>query len=635
MNKICLVGNPNCGKTTLYNRLTGKREYTGNRTGVTVEEKSAKYKKDKNTLIIDLPGTYSVKGDAPDERVVTAFLRNFGGVIVNVLDGTNIARNLMLTRELLSLNIPVVLAVNFSDEMEKQGIYLNEKKLGEIIGIPVVKISARKNIGIEKLIKTALETGKTRVVVNGSADFNKVKTVREIEKLLISAIKIEKKAKFASAGDRIDSFLLNGYFGIPVFIGVIFTVYFITSKVGGFIGSEISEVFSMFEKNVYGGLRECSIAPWLNSLVCGAIIKGVGTVLSFIPQVLILFALLSVMEESGYSARIAFLLDGIMRKFGLNGKSLVSFGVSCGCAVSGIMSARSIESESQRKLTVYLCPFMPCSAKVAVFAWLTGLLFHGNALIFTSLYFLSVISIALFGAILERTKRFSRDGYFIMEIPKLRVPSFRAVASAVIEKATDFILKAGSTIFLVSVCVWFLQNFGIHGYTEKITNSFLYYIGNGIRFIFIPLGFGSWQAAIAVISGIFAREAVIETLTVLSANSAGIFLNLRAAYTFMVFILLMPPCVAALSVARKELGNSRSFLYMIGFQFLAAYSVAFSVNAIWFLAEKNFIAFLSLTSIAIGIIISVKILRKSRCRGCGKCAAGEKVCKIQNKANTI
>ena len=619
MNKICLVGNPNCGKTTLFNLLTGKREYTGNRTGVTVEEKTAKYRKNKSVTVIDLPGTYSVKGDAADERVVTEFLKSHDGVIINVADGTNLARNLLLTAELAALNIPMVLAINFCDETAKRGVIYDEKKMQELIGIPVVNISARKNIGVKELMKTATELTERCADEKALKDFCKVRDVREMESFVSQAKRESGIKRGVNFGEKADRILLNGYFGVPIFVAVILAVYFITSKAGGFLGGIVLDLFSKFENVAFGELSHLKETPWLHGLVCGAVIRGVGTVLSFLPQVLVLFTLLSLMEESGYSARVAFLADGITRRFGLTGKSLISFGVSCGCAVSGIMSARSIESESQRKLTVYLSPFMPCSAKVAVFAWLTGVIFNGNAIVFTSFYFVSAFSVAIFGAILVRNKRFTGQGYFIMEIPRLRVPHLKSVAGAITEKATDFILKAGSTIFLVSVCVWFLQNFSIHGYTTDITNSFLYYIGSGIKYIFMPLGFGTWQAAVAVISGIFAREAVIETLAVLSADGAGVFSGARAAYSFMTFILLMPPCVAALAVARRELGGRKSFVNMILFQTAAAYSVALTVNAVWYFAENNLIAFLSLTFIGIGVIICVKVLRRSRCVQCARC----------------
>ena len=626
MRDILLVGNPNCGKTTLFNLLTGKREYTGNRAGVTVESVSAKYKKDKTVTVTDLPGTYSVRGYSPDEKVVTEYLSGFGGVIVNVVDGTNLTRNLALTRELVALGKPIVVAVNFSDEMERQGIVLTEKALSDVIGVPVVKISARKKVGIDRLIKTALSLyGKSTA---GKRNID-VKAAEE----LLSKIKAQSKKRKTNFSDRADKVLMNAYIGIPLFIATVFAIYVITERVGGFFGGKIGELFAFIEKAVYGAFKVKTGAERVfGDLICSAVIKGVGAVVSFLPQITILFILLTLMEESGYSSRAAYIADGFMAKIGLNGKSLVSFGVSCGCAVSGIMATRTIENDDGRKATVFLSPFMPCSAKTAVFAWFTGTVFNGNALVFTSIYFLSAVSVAVFGKVLNKLKKNKDAGGIIMELPPLRLPSFRSVINSAREKTAEFMLKAGSLIFLVSVCVWLLSNFGVKGYTTEITDTFLYYLGSAVKYIFLPLGFGSWQASVAAISGLFARESIIETLVMLSADSSPIFRSYYSAYAFLVFITLAPPCISALAVAKRELADGKSFFKMLVFQFSAAYVSAFTVNAVGYLAEKNFALLLSLTSLIFGVIISVKTLKRTRCKDCGAC--GVKKCGKREKANT-
>ena len=623
-----LVGNPNCGKTTLFNLLTGKSERVGNRAGVTVESKTGRYKKDKRVIITDLPGAYSLENGSEDERIAAESVFSSAGTIINVVDGNNLKRGLRLTCELTRLNKPMVIVINFCDELKKNGIKINVSELEKSFGIPVVKISARKNTGIDALITAAenasvpLKVGISETEKFLNATLERSLTVRSVDERLFT--------------DKADMILMHKIYGIPIFAAVILCVYFLTSAIGGFVGDKIAAAVGSLSETAGLHLKASGSADWFTGLIANALIKGVGAVLAFLPQILVLFFLLEIVEESGYLARAAFLLDGIMEKAGLGGKSLVALGVSCGCAVSGIMTARTVDNENERRLIVFLSPFMPCGAKTAVFAWFSGLLFGGNPFITASLYFLSVFTVAISGAILKRFKRFRGESGLIMEIPVLRAPSFVGVLGALKEKTVDFVLKAGTVIFLVSVAVWFMQSFGTGGYTADIRESFLFIIGDRIKVLFIPLGFGNWQSAVSVVASVFAKEAVVQTLSMVVQSPAAIFDAGYSAYSFMAFILLAPPCTAALSVAANELKSKKDFLFMIFFQTSVAYTAAFIINCVGILAETNATVLISLTAAVIGFIICLVIIIKRRaCGVCGNCRArGGAKCR-RKKANTI
>ena len=558
--------------------------------------------------------------------MVSAYLSDRPKAIINVIDGNNLERGLRLTTELTLLKVPMVIAINFCDELMKNGIKINENELAKSFGVPVVKISARKNIGIDKLMAAAQRKAAVPNLI--------LPTDREnfIVKTALKAVKTQPEKE--SFTDRVDRFLMHKFWGIPIFMLIITAVYFLTSVIGGYFGDKISNIVSVLGNSAEKSLKSSGAAECFTSLIVSAVIKGVGEVLSFLPQIIVLFFMLSLLEESGYSARAAFLLDGIMEKIGLGGKSLVALGVSCGCAVSGIMTSRTVEDDKERKLTVMLAPFMPCGAKTAVFAWFSGLMFGNNPLITASLYFLSVIAVMAFGWLLKKLKRFNGGGALIMEIPVLRAPSIKSVFGALKEKTFDFILKAGSVIFLVSVVVWFLQNFGAGGYTTDITESFLFLIGDKLKYLFIPLGFGNWQSSVAVISSVFAKEAVIQTLTMISENPAALFSSGYSAYAFMAFILFMPPCVAALSSAKHELKSKKDFAFMIVFQVIAAYFASLIINCLGLLITALNTAFIALTITLLGVIISIIVLSKKR--GCKNCfACGGKQCKKKRPNTTI
>lgn len=624
---VALIGNPNCGKTTLFNALTGKYQKVGNFAGVTVEKKEGAYKKDKSVKITDLPGLYSLSADSADERAVTDFLKDSPPqAIINVLDGTNLERNLYLTCELVRLKIPLVLAVNFCDDLDKNGIELFEKELSLLFGVPAVKISALKGRGLEELIseaKTAAlnekntESRAEREIPEGAAAYD------FIEKNIGGIIR-KKETRAEKFTRRADDVLTHKIWGIPIFLLVMTLVYFLSLKIGGAVGEAVAKLFGVAKDGAAAALRASGASEWTVSFLTEAVIKGTGTALSFLPQILVLFLLLSVIEESGYAARIAFDFDRLFRAFGLSGKSLLPLTVSCGCAVTGITASRTIESEGERRATIFLAPMMPCGAKTAVFGWFAAELFGGSAIIASSAYFLSILAVAFFGKILKSLKPFGGlSEEFLLEMPTLRAPSLKDVFFVLWEKTKDFLFKAGTVIFTASVVLWVLKNVGSGGYTRGVAEkSFLYFIGNKLKFVFYPLGFTGWESSVALISGIFAKEAVAETLALLSENPAALFGNGYSAYAFMAFVLLSPPCVSALSVAYGELKSPKLFAFMVFFQFAAAYSVALIINGIGNLRDRLFSGesglIFSLLAVIIMVAAVATLFFKCVRGGCGK-----------------
>ncbi len=622
---LALIGNPNCGKTTLFNALTGTYQKVGNFAGVTVEKKDGVYKKDKSLKITDLPGLYSLSADSADERAVTDYLKTTPpDAVINVLDGTNLERNLYLTCELARLNIPVVLAVNFCDDLDKNGIELSETALSLLFGgVPVVKISALKGTGLSELIAAAREKAEIpKLAVASAGDFYGF-----IEKNIGKIIrKTETRAERFTR--RADGILTHEYFGIPIFAAVVLFIYFAALKVGGAAGELVGAGFRSLENATRNALEGTGAAEWAISLLTQAAIKGVGTVLSFLPQILVLFLLLSVVEESGYAARVAFNFDRLFRSFGLSGKSLLPLTVSCGCAVTGIMASRTIESEGERRATIFLAPMMPCGAKTAVFGWFAAVVFGGSALVAASAYFLSLFAVAVFGKILKKFKPFRGSGEdFLLEMPTLRAPSVKDVFFVLWEKTKDFLFKAGTVIFTASVVLWVLKNVGAGGYTGgAVEKSFLYFLGDKLKILFYPLGFSGWQSSVAIISGAFAKEAVVETLALLSDNPAALFPTKASAYAFLAFVLLSPPCVSALSVAKRELKSGKLFAFMLVFQFSAAYVAAFAINFFGNLfvraATRSSGLIFSVIIVIIITTVFVCVVKTAFRGGCGNCPRG-------------
>lgn len=629
---IALIGNPNSGKTTLFNALTGTYQKTGNWTGVTTEEKIGSLKKNKTIKVVDLPGLYSLSAHGEDEKAVTEYLKKTPPkAIINIVDGTNLERNLYLTTELAKLNIPIVIAINMVDQLEKNGIDLDKQKLSKIFGVPVILISAIKSSNIDQLIKQALT-----VTNKPNAEKFNFDTAEERYKFIQTSFKevLERKQTRAEKyTQKIDAFLTNKYLAFPIFILVITSVYFLSMKIGGVFSEKISLGFNNFSNFLAEFLHNNEVGDWLVSLVCGAILKGMGTVCGFLPQILILFSLLTIIEQSGYASRIAFILDRIFRAFGLGGKSVIPITVACGCTVSGLMATKTIENKSEKRMTIFLSPFMPCGAKTAVYGWIAYEFFNGSALVATSMYFLGIFSIAIFGSLLKKCKAFNDGGgEFILEMPTLRIPSYKDIFFTLWEKSKDFLVKAGSIIFLVTVCLWLLENFGINGYTGgNVENSFLYLLGNSLKYVFYPLGFGNWQATVAMLSSILAKEAVVESLTMVSLSPQSLFLNQYSVYAFMAFLLLSPPCIATLAMAKRELKSNKWLISMITFQFASAYLVALLINGFGILVCSSTGLIISIISVIIILIITslviITLIKKRKCVNCSACYKEEKCLK--------
>lgn len=634
-NSVALIGNPNCGKTTLFNALTGTHQRVGNFSGVTVEKKEGRYKKDKTLLITDLPGLYSLSALSSDERAVLSYLKQSPPqAIINVVDGTNLERNLFLTYELRSLGIPLVIAVNFCDDLEKNGIALNETALSEIFGVPVVKISAKKGVNLDKLVATARNGAKLPERVFTTKDSAAVKNGYAFIEKNIGKIITKTETRAEKVTRALDDVLTHKIWGLPIFFAIMLATYFVVLKLGGIPGKKITEWISALCVVVKAWLQNIGATVWAESLITDGVLCGIGTVISFLPQILLLFLLLAIIEESGYAARVAFILDRFFRKFGLSGKSLLPLTISCGCAVTGLMASRTIENESERRMTVFLAPFMPCGAKTAVFAWFSAVVFGGSALVAASAYFLSLFSVALFGSILKKIKPFRGAGEgFVLEMPTLRMPAVREVFFVLWKKTKDFLFKAGTVIFTVSVVLWVLKNVGAGGYTYGcVEKSFLFLLGNKLKYLFYPLGFSSWQSSVAILSGVLAKEAVAETLSLVSETPAALFNSAWSAYAFLSFVLLSPPCVSALSVAKKELNGGKWFAFMLLFQFAAAYSVALVINLLGMLFNSSPGLIFSVLSVIIITMIFVPLfLRtlKCGCAGCRKCGKGDKKCAIK------
>lgn len=631
---ICLIGNPNCGKSTLFNALTGGDQKIGNWGGVTFEAFSGKLKGDKNVNIVDLPGVYSFTANSEDELAVIKYLNETPpDVIINVVDGTNLERNLILTAMLSRFNVKTVIAINMCDELEKNGLKVNINEIKRVFGVDAVLISAKKGKNLDLLVKTATNTREKIKLTKTTTDY--LKYVEENVNKIIA----RKTTKAEIFTQKVDKILMSKYFGLPIFFIVITFVYFLSLRLGGIFSSFIERAVSNASANFSGFLSSLGVKKWLIDLLSNAVLKGIGTILAFLPQILILYALMTVIEESGYASRITFLFDQILRLIGLGGKSLVPFVLSCGCNVNGITATKTMDSKNEKIMTIFLAPFMPCSAKIAVFAWLSSILFGGNPFIASSTYFVSLICIIFFGLILKKFKCFSGDnGGFLIEIPTLRLPSLKNVITVLYKKIKEFILKAGSVILGVSALLWGLTNFGFCGYVSgDITKSFIYYLGNVLKYIFYPLGFGNWQCSVAVISGVLAKEAVIETLALICTDYGSLFHSGFSVYAFMVFILLSPPCVATISSAKRELKSNKTLFYMLLFQFLSAYIVALFINVIGIMVKGGFGLLLTVLFGIITAIVTLKCLiyGTKNVKHCAGCKGKNQCKKIKKRCTTI
>lgn len=698
MTTYALAGNPNCGKTTLFNRLTRSHQHVGNWAGVTVEHKVGKYSKDKQVEIVDLPGIYALSPLSPDEIVARDYLLN-GQVdlVLNVIDATNLERNLYLATQLLALDYPLVVALNMTDEAEARGIRVNAEKLQEILGCPVVPISAAKNQGIDELMQICKQTvGKVRQtdlrmddqteaqldriaeLLDGvqtrhirwyavkalEGDYSAWRDGREQTVQACQAISQEyadlhqERADIAvanaryhaidavakqvlehipstklSLSDKIDRYVTGKWTGIPIFIGVMFAVFFLSVQLfGTWTVDGLSALLERGQNALAAAMQRGQVSPWLISLTVDGILAGVGGILVYVPQIMVLFGLISALEACGYMARIAFLMDRIFRAIGLSGQSLIPMIIGCGCSVPGIMSARVVKNSAERRATVFLVPFIPCSAKLVLFAFFAGAVFGGNAFVATSMYFVSILVIIVGGLLLKGIRKYNKtakDESFVMELPPYRVPKLPNVLHEMWAKGKSFVIKAGTVIFAASVILWFLRSFTWKmDYTEDVTQSILALIGGWIAPLFVPMGFGEWQYAVATLSGLAAKETVVVTLELIGNMS----LTPVQAYAFMVFNLLCFPCMGAIATSFRELGSPKYGFAALGFQFVTAYVVATLFYQGGRLMQLHPAVFWSLLTgiilIAAGIIAFL-VYRNSRKKGMicsGNCAGCTHAC---------
>ena len=700
--KIALAGNPNCGKTTLFNDLTGSNQYVGNWPGVTVEKKEGRLKGQKDVVIQDLPGIYSLSPYTLEEVVARGYLVNEKpDAILNIIDGTNIERNLYLTTQLIELGIPVVMAVNMIDLVRKNGDKIDLKKLSAELGCQAVEISALKGEGSMKAAEMAVaaaksgKAGELPHVFTGSVEHaiahieesiqgkvddrflrwyavklferdDKVQQELKLDKALVDHIDqhiadcekemdddaesiitnqryayintvvekaVRKKARVEhlTVSDKIDQVVTNRIFALPIFALIMFLMYALSMgtsiadggiSIGSFATDWTNDVlFAEIVPNALGGfLESVGVAGWLYGLIMDGIVAGVGAVLGFVPQMLVLFFLLSILEDIGYMARVAFIMDRIFRKFGLSGKSFIPMLVGTGCGVPGVMASRTIENERDRRMTIMTTCFIPCSAKMPIIGLFAGALFGGSSLVAVSAYFIGFAAIIISGIILKKTKLFAGDpAPFVMELPAYHVPAWGNVLRATWERGWSFIKRAGTVILASTIVLWFLQGFGfedgVFGMVEDQDNSILAAVASAIAWIFAPQGFGNWRATVASISGLIAKENVVGTLGVLyhfggelSENGDEIWGEIAndytaiSAYSFMIFNLLCAPCFAAMGAIKREMNNGKWTAIAIGYMCLLAYCASLVVYQIGGLITGE-VGFNIFTIVAVAIIV--------------------------------
>ena len=664
--KIALAGNPNCGKTTLFNALTGANQFVGNWPGVTVEKKEGKLKGHKDVVIMDLPGIYSLSPYTLEEVVARNYLiGEKPDAIINIIDGTNIERNLYLTTQIIELGIPVVMAVNMMDLVVKNGDTINIKALGDALGCEVVEISALKGTGVKKAAEKAIAAAQQKKAVDRVHAFaaDVEDAIATVEDKLGSAVAEEQKRFFAikllekdakiseqltttpdvsaeiktledkfdddtesiitnerytyitsiigkcvkkaqgkeklTISDKIDRIVTNRILALPIFAAVMFVVYYVSiTTVGGFLTDWTND--TLFGEWIIPGAQSffesIGCADWLTGLIVDGVISGVGAVLGFVPQMLVLFIFLAFLEGCGYMARVAFIMDRIFRKFGLSGKSFIPMLIGTGCGVPGIMASRTIENERDRRMTIMTTTFIPCGAKLPIIALIAGAFFGNAGWVSWSAYFVGVAAIICSGIILKKTKMFSGDpAPFVMELPAYHLPTVGSVLRSMWERGWSFIKKAGTIILLSTIVVWFTTYFGVVDGTfrmlsdEEIDYSILAAIGKCISWIFIPLGWGDWKSAVAAVTGLVAKENVVGTFGILfhfgEVGEAGeeIWGNLAAnmsaiaAYSYLVFNLLCAPCFAAMGAIKREMNSAKWFWFAIGYQCGLAYLVGLCI----------------------------------------------------------
>ncbi len=577
-----LVGNPNSGKTTLFNTLTGSNQQVGNWPGVTVERKVGACIREPLLHIVDTPGCYSLEPFTPEEKIASQYLlEGHPDVILNVVDSTNLERSLFLTTQLTELNIPLVVALNMQDEAEAKGITVDAAALSNVFGCTFVPISAAKNKGIDKLLKACLNAAKDISAAPSDRHQSTAERYALIEKAIQRSVKLSERDASALT-DKIDKILLNKWLAFPVFAVVMTVVFFVS--VGG-IGGRLTELIEnkltpLLQLAAQNAFSKTSIT-WLTSLVCEGVIGGVMSVVSFVPQVTILYGCIALLEGCGYMSRIAFITDRLLHSLGLGGRSFVCMILGCGCSVPAILSTRTIKNVRERNATITLTPFVPCSAKLAVIAFFTANVFDGNALFAVSFYFASIAAIIIGGMLLKLFGRDKDGDTFLMELPQYRLPGIKNVLRQMWQRCKAFLVKAGTVILGASVVLWVLTHFDIHFCLTETQNSMLAQLGKIISPVFSPLGFNDrgcgWQLAVATLSGIAAKETVVTTLQILLPNGIAEAVSPLGAYSFVLYNLLTIPCVAACSASFTEQGDWKKGIRSAGFQIAVAYILSMLV----------------------------------------------------------
>lgn len=665
--KIALAGNPNCGKTTMFNDLTGSSQYVGNWPGVTVEKKEGKLKANKQAIIQDLPGIYSLSPYTLEEVVSRNYLvTQHPDAMINIVDASNLERNLYLTTQLLEIGVPMVIALNMMDLVRKNGDKIDVAKLSQALGCQIIETSALKGEGSAEVAKAALTLAQRKSLapkplsfdpkleetlsmiqkqIAGSCDPNNlrwfaIKLFERDEKAMeqlnlsaavldqIEALRQEAEREFdddaesiitheryqaishilktcyqkqqakqrLTTSDKIDKIVTNRILALPIFALVMFVVYYLSiSTVGTMMTDWVNDVLftEIIPPAVEGWLTAANTAPWLQSLVLDGIIAGVGAVLGFLPQMMVLFLLLALLEDCGYMARIAFIMDRVFRRFGLSGKSFIPMLVGLGCGVPAVQASRTIENDRDRKMTIMTTTFIPCSAKLPIIGLISGALFHGSGWVATSAYFVGIAAIIISGIILKKTKLFAGDpAPFVMELPAYHIPSVKGVLIHMWDRSKAFVRKAGTIIFLSSALIWFLSNFNFSLQMVETPDSILASIGRVIAPIFAPLGWGHWEAAVGSFAGLVAKENLVSVMAILygfaevaeNGNEMwSVFaqnFTMISAYSFLVFNLLCAPCFAAIGAIRREMGSGKWTWIAIGYQCLFAYVVSLIIYQI-------------------------------------------------------